>query len=191
MSCCGQANHSLISINTVLPALLAGNAVIQKPSPQTPLVAEHFQQFYKQAGLPPGLLQTIHLGTLPALESLVARPEINHVAFTGSVAGGTAVQKAASSSFKGPPPPVFGLTVGVCLELGGKDPAYVREDADVDYAAIEIADGAAFNSGQSCCAIERVYVHEKVCDEFVEKIVAELRTYKLGVPHGMSLAVGG
>jgi acyl-CoA reductase-like NAD-dependent aldehyde dehydrogenase len=76
---------------------------------------------------------------------------------------------------------------GVCLELGGKDPAYVRADADVDYAAVEIADGAAFNSGQSCCAIERVYVHEKAYDVFVEKIVAELRTYKLGDPKGTSL----
>jgi gamma-glutamyl phosphate reductase len=83
--------------------------------------------------------------------------------------------------------PFVGLTEGVCLELGGKDPAYVRADADVDYAAVEIADGAAFNSGQSCCAIERVYVHEKVYDDFVEKIMAELRTYKLGDPNGTSL----
>jgi hypothetical protein len=87
--------------------------------------------------------------------------------------------------------PRFGLTVGVCLELGGKDPAYVRADADVDYAAIEIADGVAFNSGQSCCAIERVYVHEKVYDVFVEKIVAELKGYKLGDPYGTSLLFGG
>jgi len=93
---------SLIAINAVLPALLAGNAVIQKPSPQTPLVAEHLQEYYEKAGLPPGLLQTVHLGTLPELEDLVARPEIAHVAFTGSVAGGAAVQKAASDSFKGP-----------------------------------------------------------------------------------------
>lgn len=78
--------------------------MIQKPSPQTPLVAEHFQQYYEQAGLPPGLLQTVHLGTLADLEALVARPEIAHVAFTGSVAGGAAVQKAASTSFKGPHP---------------------------------------------------------------------------------------
>lgn len=84
----------------MLPALLAGNAVILKPSPQTPLVAERFQQFYEKAGLPDGLLQTVHIGTLPALESLVSRPEIAHVAFTGSVAGGTAVQKAAMNSFK-------------------------------------------------------------------------------------------
>jgi acyl-CoA reductase-like NAD-dependent aldehyde dehydrogenase len=84
----------------VLPALLAGNAVILKPSPQTSLVAERFQEYYEKAGLPSGLLQTIHLGTLPELESLVARPEIAHVAFTGSVAGGAAVQKAAVNSFK-------------------------------------------------------------------------------------------
>jgi len=83
--------------------------VIQKPSPQTPLVAERFQQLYEKAGLPEGLLQTIHLGTLPELESLVARPEISHVAFTGSVAGGTAVQKAAMNSFKGSNPLVIKL----------------------------------------------------------------------------------
>lgn len=92
---------SLIAINTVLPALLAGNAVIQKPSPQTPLVAERFQQFYTEAGLPAGLLQTIHLGTLEELEGLVGRKEVGHVAFTGSVIGGLAVQKAAINSFKG------------------------------------------------------------------------------------------
>ena len=93
-------DFSLININTVLPGLLAGNAVIMKPSPQTPLVAERFQEFYERAGLPPGLLQKVHVGTPSELESLVARPEINHVAFTGSVAGGLLVQKAAIGSFK-------------------------------------------------------------------------------------------
>jgi acyl-CoA reductase-like NAD-dependent aldehyde dehydrogenase len=168
----------------VLPALLAGNAVIQKPSPQTPLVAERMQQFYEKAGLPEGLLQTIHLGTLSELESLVSRPEISHVAFTGSVAGGLAVQKAAMNSFKGRDPNFLKLMRGVCLELGGKDAAYVRADADILYSAVEIADGAAFNSGQSCCAIERVYVHKDVYDSFVTRIVDELKGYKLGDPNG-------
>jgi acyl-CoA reductase-like NAD-dependent aldehyde dehydrogenase len=90
--------NSLISINAVLPALLAGNSVILKPSPQTPLVAERFVEFYTKAGLPQGLLQTIHLGTLEELESLCARPEVAHIAFTGSVMGGMAVQKAAVNS---------------------------------------------------------------------------------------------
>lgn len=76
----------------------------------------------------------------------------------------------------------------MCLELGGKDAAYVREDADIDYSAVEIADGAAFNSGQSCCAIERVYVHEKVYDSFLSKIVEELKGYKLGDPNGTEVS---
>jgi acyl-CoA reductase-like NAD-dependent aldehyde dehydrogenase len=112
-----------------------------------------------------------------------------HVAFTGSVAGGAAVQKAVINSFKSILPCLNCVNAGVCLELGGKDPAYVREDADIDYSAVEIADGAAFNSGQSCCAIERVYVHEKVYDSFVSKIVAELKGYKLGDPNGMDVVM--
>jgi len=139
-------------------------------------VAERFQELYEKAGLPSGVLQVIHLGSLPELEALVARPEIAHVCFTGSVAGGMAVQNAAASSLK-----------SVCLELGGKDPAYVREDADVSYSAVEIADGAMFNSGQSCCAIERVYVHESVYDQFLRKLVEELKGYKLGDPMGTLL----
>jgi acyl-CoA reductase-like NAD-dependent aldehyde dehydrogenase len=166
-----------------LPALLAGNAVIIKPSPQTPFVAERFQQFYEKAGLPIGLLQSIHLNTLKELESLVARPEINHVSFTGSVAGGAAVQKAASNSFKSATR-ASRANIAVCLELGGKDAAYVRADADLDYSAAEIADGGAFNSGQSCCAIERVYVHEAVYDTFLKKLVDELKGYNLGDPSG-------
>ena len=122
---------------------------------------------------------------MPELESLVARPEISHVAFTGSVAGGAAVQKAAINSFKGNKLLAGLMCLGVCLELGGKDAAYVRADADVDYSAVEIADGGVFNSGQSCCAIERVYVHEAVYDEFVRKLVDELKGYKLGDPNGI------
>jgi acyl-CoA reductase-like NAD-dependent aldehyde dehydrogenase len=160
---------SLITINAVLPALLAGNAVVIKPSPQTPLVAEIFQELYEKAGLPEGLLQVIHLGTLAELEALVGSEEVAHVCFTGSIAGGMAVQKAARNS--------------VCLELGGKDPAYVRADADLS-CAVDIADGAMFNSGQSCCAIERLYVHERVYDEFVERLVEELKGYKVGDPNG-------
>ena len=109
------SNFSLIAINTVLPALLAGNAVIQKPSPQTPLVAERFQEFYQRAGLPSGLLQTVHLGSLPDLEALVARPKIMHVAFTGSVAGGSAVQKAAINSFKSNTTPIPIMFIQVCV----------------------------------------------------------------------------
>jgi acyl-CoA reductase-like NAD-dependent aldehyde dehydrogenase len=147
-------------------------------------VAERFQEFYEKAGLPSGLLQTVHLNTLSQLEGLVSRPEISHVAFTGSVAGGAAVQKAAVNSFKSTISCDFTHYLAVCLELGGKDGAYVRADADVEYSAVEIADGAVFNSGQSCCAVERVYVHESIYDSFVSRIVEELKGYKLGDPMG-------
>ncbi|KAF8251629.1 aldehyde dehydrogenase [Wilcoxina mikolae CBS 423.85] len=161
----------LILINSLVPALLAGNTLLLKPSPQTPTIAEHMVEIFAEAGLPEGVLQTIHCGNLKTLEKLVARPEIRSIAFTGSVAGGIAIQKAAASR-----------VVPVGLELGGNDPAYVRADVDVAWAAEEIVDGAVFNSGQSCCSIERVYVHESVYEEFLEKVVKVLEGYKLGDP---------
>ena len=162
---------------------------MQKPSPQTPLVAERFQEFYEKAGLPAGLLQTVHLENLSQLEALVGHSEVVHVAFTGSVAGGAAVQKSAMNSFKSIPSYSYmrSKKLGVCLELGGKDPAYVRPDANIEYSAAEIADGAVFNSGQSCCAIERVYVHETVYDTFLNWIVKELEAYTVGDPNGKNL----
>ncbi|KAI5795665.1 Aldehyde/histidinol dehydrogenase [Geopyxis carbonaria] len=161
----------LILINSLVPALLAGNTLLLKPSPQTPTIAEDMITIFAEAGLPENVLQTIHCGNIPMLEKLVARPEIRSIAFTGSVAGGLAVQKAAASR-----------VVPVGLELGGKDPAYVRPDVDVAWAAEEIVDGAVFNSGQSCCSIERVYVHEEIYDEFLVQVVKVLEGYKLGDP---------
>lgn len=162
----------LTSINSVLPALIAGNAVILKPSPQTPLTAERFSLAWTRAGLPQDLLQVIHLS--PSLTSFaVQHPSVAFVSFTGSVPGGRAVDQAAASAqdFK-----------GVALELGGKDPAYVRADADLEYTVAELVDGAMFNSGQSCCAIERIYVHESLFDPFVAKFVELVKQYKLGDP---------
>jgi acyl-CoA reductase-like NAD-dependent aldehyde dehydrogenase len=167
----GHQYPYLILINSLVPALLAGNTLLLKPSPQTPTIAEHMVEIFEEAGLPQGVLQTVHCGNIPTLEKLVARPEIRSIAFTGSVAGGLAVQKAAA-----------GRVVPVGLELGGKDPAYVRADVDVAWAAEEIVDGAVFNSGQSCCSIERVYVHESIYDEFLEKVVKVLEGYRLGDP---------
>ncbi|RPD58255.1 succinate semialdehyde dehydrogenase [Lentinus tigrinus ALCF2SS1-6] len=162
----------LVMVNSVLPALIAGNAVILKPSPQTPLAAERFALAFHNAGVPKDALQVIHLS--PELTTkAVQNPLIDFVAFTGSVAGGRAVDIAAAEA------PKF---KGVGLELGGKDPAYVRADADLDYTVAELVDGAMFNSGQSCCAVERIYVHESVYDEFVQKFVELTKKYKLGDP---------
>ncbi|KID92223.1 betaine aldehyde dehydrogenase 2 [Metarhizium guizhouense ARSEF 977] len=169
----------LILINSIIPAILAGNTVILKPSPQTPTIVEHVAQFFAAAGLPEGVLQYFHCGSPSAMESLIRDPRIAHVCFTGSVAGGLAVQKAASDRI-----------VNVGLELGGKDPAYIRGDVDVAWAAEEIVDGAVFNSGQSCCSVERVYVDEKIHDAFIESVQKVLRGYRLGDPFDKTTHVG-
>lgn len=131
----------LCTVNSVVPALLSGNAVILKPAPQTPSPAERVLSAFVAAGLPQNVLQVVHMSQELSLSKFVTDPRIDYVAFTGSVAGGRAVQEAASKG-KG-----FKL---VGLELGGKDPAYVREDADIKWTAEQLVDGAMFNSGQSC-----------------------------------------
>lgn len=175
----------------MIPAILAGNAVILKPSPQTPTVAEQFASAFDSAitsvltpvfdkkDIPKDVVQYFHCGSLSLLEAMVRSTRINHVCFTGSVAGGLAVQKAASDRI-----------VNVGLELGGKDPAYVRDDVDLAWAAEEIVDGAIFNSGQSCCAIERVYVHEKIHDGFVEEVKKVLSNYRVGDPSDPKTQIG-
>ena len=160
----------LTAVNAVVPALLAGNAVILKHSAQTPLVAERFAEGFKAAGLPDGVFQVLHLSHADT-EAVIRAPEVDFVAFTGSVEGGHAVQKAASERF-----------IGTGLELGGKDPAYVRPDANLAHAVENLVNGAFFNSGQSCCGIERIYVHKDVYDKFVEGFVALTKQYKLGNP---------
>ena len=169
----------LILFNALIPALLAGNTVIIKPSPQTPTIAERMHEIFQEAGLPQNVLQFFHCGSPTRLESIIRVPQIKLVAFTGSVAGGLMVQKAAADR-----------VVPVALELGGKDPAYVREDIDVKWAAEEIVDGAVFNSGQSCCAIERVYVSEKIHDKFIAAVQEVLKGYKLGDPFEKDTNVG-
>lgn len=163
----------------MIPAILAGNAVILKPSPQTPTIVEQIASAFSEAGLPNDIVQYLHCGSLSLLETLVRSPLVDHICFTGSVAGGLAVQKAASDRI-----------VNVGLELGGKDPAYVRDDVDLAWAAEEIVDGAIFNSGQSCCAIERVYVHEKVHDAFVEEVKKVLSNYRVGNPSDPKTQIG-
>jgi acyl-CoA reductase-like NAD-dependent aldehyde dehydrogenase len=160
----------LIAVNSVVPALMAGNVVILKHSSQTPLCAERMAQCFARAGLPDGVFQVLHIDHR-ATEQVVQDARVNFVAFTGSVRGGEAIQRAAAARF-----------VGVGLELGGKDPAYVRADADVAHAIENLVDGSYFNSGQSCCAVERIYVHGDVYDEFVSAFVELTRQYRLGDP---------
>lgn len=168
----------LTAINALLPAILAGNSVILKHSAQTPLCAERFFQAFNQAALPEGVFQYLHL-THADTEQVIGDARINHIAFTGSVAGGAMVEKAAAGRF---------LSVG--LELGGKDPAYIRADADLDQAVEAVMDGVYFNSGQSCCGIERIYVHQSISREFVERSVAWVNKLKLGRPDDSQTTLG-
>lgn len=160
----------LTSVNSVFPALLAGNAVIYKAAQQTPLCADRFAAAFKSAGLPEGLFQPLTLSHQQVAD-IIGDDRIDYVAFTGSVSGGRAVQRAIDGRF---------IIAG--LELGGKDPAYVRADADLDNAVENLVDGSFFNSGQSCCGIERIYVHESLFDTFVAKFKELTLTYKLGNP---------
>ena len=160
----------LTSVNAVIPALLAGNSVILKMAAQTPLVAERYAEAFKAAGIPPGVFQFLHLDHAQVAR-VIADPRIAFVAFTGSVPGGQAVQQAAAKRF-----------IGTGLELGGKDPAYVRADADMAFAVENLVDGSYFNSGQSCCGIERIYVDRKLFKPFVEAFVELAKQYRLGNP---------
>ena len=153
----------LIAVNSVVPALLAGNAVILKHSAQTPLCAERFAECFAAAGLPPGVFQVLHLEHADT-ERVIRDPRVDFVAFTGSVAGGRAVQRVAAERF-----------IGVGLELGGCDPVYVRHDADLAHAIENIVDGAYFNSGQSCCGLQRIYVHESVHQRFTAGCIELIR----------------
>ena len=160
----------LTSVNAVIPALLAGNSVILKMAAQTPLVAERYAEAFKAAGLPAGVFQFLHMNH-DQVARVIGDARVAFVAFTGSVAGGHAVQAAAAKRF-----------IATGLELGGKDPAYVRADADLKYAVENLVDGSYFNSGQSCCGIERIYVDKKIYKPFVEGFVELTRQYRLGNP---------
>ena len=153
----------LIAVNVVVPAVLAGNAVILKHSSRTPLCGKRFADAFRDAGAPDGVVSAF-AGDHDVTAAIVRCPEIGYVAFTGSVRGGREVSQAAAGRF-----------IDVGLELGGKDPAYVRADADVAYAAAEVADGSLYNAGQSCCAIERVYVDRRVHRRFIEALVEETK----------------
>lgn len=168
----------LTAVNTIIPALVAGNTVVLKHSVQTLLCAERFQKAFDFAGLPQGIFQYLHVDHRSA-GAIVADQRVDFVAFTGSVEGGRAVEQSAAGLFK-----------GVGLELGGKDPAYVLDDANIELSVEGVIDGAFFNSGQSCCGIERVYVQERNFDEFVERAVALVSKYQLGLPQDPATTLG-
>ena len=168
----------LIAVNSLIPALLAGNSVVMKHSSQTPLVAERFGQALARAGLPEGVYQSLH-ASHEVTEAAVRDPRVAFVAFTGSVRGGHAMVKASADRF-----------INLGLELGGKDPAYVRPDARLEDSVANLVDGAFFNSGQSCCGIERIYVHDDIYDHFVEAFVEETRGYVLGDPRDAETTLG-
>ena len=160
----------MTAINTVAPALIAGNAVMLKHASQTPLVGERMAAAFHSAGVPTDVFQNVFLDHATTSD-LIADRAFGFVNFTGSVGGGKAMEVAAAGTF-----------TGIGLELGGKDPGYVMDDANLDAAVDTLIDGAMFNSGQCCCGIERIYVHESLFDRFVEKAVAIVNGYKLGNP---------
>jgi acyl-CoA reductase-like NAD-dependent aldehyde dehydrogenase len=168
----------LTAVNGVVPALMAGNAVILKHSAQTPLCAERFAAAFKAAGLPKGLFQHLHLSHDDTLK-LIGTDGIDYVNFTGSVSAGHAIVQAAADRF-----------IGMGLELGGCDAAYVRADANLPHAIENLVDGAMFNSGQSCCGIQRVYVHQDVYKPFLDGFVDLTNQYRLGNPLEASTNLG-
>ena len=168
----------LIAVNSIVPALMAGNAVVLKHSAQTMLCAERILAAFQQAGIDDGLLSVLHLDHQQTA-SVIQDRRIAHVNFTGSVAGGRAVQQAARDRF-----------IGLGLELGGKDPAYVRADADVQRTAEELVDGSFFNSGQSCCGIERIYADAAVYDDLIDAMRQVTGHYILGNPLDSETTLG-
>jgi acyl-CoA reductase-like NAD-dependent aldehyde dehydrogenase len=168
----------MTAINTVAPALIAGNTVLLKHASQTPLVGERMAQAFHAAGIPEDVFQNVFLDH-QTTSGLIAARAFDFVNFTGSVAGGKVIEMAAAGTF-----------TGLGLELGGKDPGYVMEDADLDAAVDTLIDGAMFNSGQCCCGIERIYVIESLFDVFVQKAVAIVSAYKLGNPLDAKTTLG-
>jgi acyl-CoA reductase-like NAD-dependent aldehyde dehydrogenase len=168
----------LTAINTIVPGLLAGNATILKHAAQTLLVGERIAEAFRRVGLPKGLFHNLVLSHAQT-EKLIGSGRIDHINFTGSVAGGRAIERAAAGTF-----------ASMGLELGGKDPAYVRADAKLDHAIENLVDGAFYNSGQCCCGVERIYVDARVYDDFVEGFADLTRKYVVGNPLDASTTLG-
>jgi acyl-CoA reductase-like NAD-dependent aldehyde dehydrogenase len=168
----------LTAVNCVVPAVLAGNAVIVKHSPRSPLCGEHFARAFADAGAPPHLVQALHCDHAQS-ERLVGDERVDQVVFTGSVFGGHRMVEAATRRFLHP-----------CLELGGNDPAYIAQDCDLAKTVENVVDGAIYNAGQSCCAVERVYVHKSVYGRFLELAEALVRAYVMGDPAAAETTLG-
>ena len=158
LSLCPWNYPLLCAVNSVVPALLSGCSALLKHSDRTPLVAEAFSSLFQQAGAPAHLVQHLHIDHAQVAE-LVRSPLIKYVQFTGSVNGGRAVYAAVAAS----------RFIDVGLELGGKDAAYVMDDADLDSVVANVIEGALYNAGQSCCAVERVYLHRSIADAFISR----------------------
>jgi acyl-CoA reductase-like NAD-dependent aldehyde dehydrogenase len=168
----------MTAINTVAPALIAGNAVMLKHASQTPLVGERLAKAFHSVGIPRDIFQNVFLDH-DTTSALISDRAFDFINFTGSVSGGVAMEKAAAGTF-----------TGIGLELGGKDPGYVMEDANLDAAVETLIDGAMFNSGQCCCGIERIYVIESLFEDFIKKAVAVVNQYKLGNPLDPETTIG-
>jgi acyl-CoA reductase-like NAD-dependent aldehyde dehydrogenase len=168
----------LTAVNAIAPSLVAGNAVVLKHSTQTILAGERFAKSFEEAGLPAGLFSNIFVSHETTAELIKSRA-FDFINFTGSVYGGKQIEQAAAGTF-----------VGVGLELGGKDPAYVRADADIDVAVETLIDGAMFNSGQCCCGIERIYVDESLFNAFITKAKNIVEAYVLGNPLESTTTLG-
>ena len=158
------------SVNSIVPSLLSGNSVILKHSSQTPLCAEQLFDAATKASIPKNIFQFLHLDH-SSTSKVISDHRINHVLFTGSVSGGKEIKKSIGTRF-----------IGAGLELGGKDPAYVRSDCNLEHAIENLVDGSYFNSGQSCCGIERIYVDENVYDKFIDGFKSITEKYILGNP---------
>lgn len=160
------------------PALAAGNAMILKPAPQTPSTALRLAELAIEAGLPAGLLNVV-TGNADVGSSLASHKDVAMVSLTGSTRTGIAVMQAASENTK-----------RVHLELGGKAPALVFDDANLDEMARAVALGATYNSGQDCTAATRVYIHERIFDQAISKLTDVLKSIRVGDPHDLSTDIG-
>jgi len=169
----------MTAINTVAPALIAGNTVVLKHATQTLLVGERMVRAFTEAGLPEDVFINLFLDHQGS-EKLISAGSFNFINFTGSVGGGKAIERAAAGTF-----------TGLGLELGGKDPGYVMEDADLDWAVDTLMDGAMFNAGQCCCGIERLYIARPLYNAFIEKAEAWVTSgLKLGNPLEQETTIG-
>ena len=168
----------LTAVGCVVPAVLAGNAVVLKHSPRSPLCGEHFARAFTDAGAPANLVQALHCDH-PTSERAVGDERVDQVVFTGSIYGGHRMVEAGTRRFLHPG-----------LELGGNDPAYVAADCDLAKTVENVVDGAIYNAGQSCCAVERIYVMRSLFSKFVDAYVAEVEKYKVGSPEDEATTVG-